>query len=124
MEQTDIRRLTPADLAQRPALVVIDVSFISLALVLPAALALAAPAATLVALIKPQFEVGRAHVGRGGVVRDIAAREAAVARITGLLDTAGATRLGLIDSPIEGGEGNVEYLIGARLGPAVQNSEP
>jgi 23S rRNA (cytidine1920-2'-O)/16S rRNA (cytidine1409-2'-O)-methyltransferase len=124
MEQTDIRRLTPADLTQAPDLVVIDVSFISLALVLPAALALAAPAATLVALIKPQFEVGRAHLGRGGVVRDAAAREAAVARIAGLLDTAGATRLGLIDSPIEGGDGNVEYLIGARLGPSAQNSEP
>lgn len=124
MERTDIRRLTPADLARRPDLVVIDVSFISLALVLPAALALAAPGATLVALIKPQFEVGRSHVGRGGVVRDVAAREAAVARITALLETAGASMLGLIESPIEGGDGNVEYLLGARLQAPSQNSEP
>ena len=113
MEGVDARALTAADFSAPPSLVVCDASFISLALVLPPALALAAPGAELAALIKPQFEVGRAHVGKG-VVRDAAARERACATISAMLTRLGWSVVGLAPSPIAGGDGNVEYLIGAR----------
>ncbi|MCZ8313937.1 TlyA family RNA methyltransferase [Phreatobacter sp.] len=111
MEGTDIRRLTPADMPALPDLAVIDVSFISLALVLPAVTALLAPAAELVALVKPQFEVGRAHVGKNGIVTDEAAREAAILRVRGVAERLGWRITGQIDSPIAGGDGNREVLI-------------
>ena len=82
-------------------------------MVLPTPLSLAAPQAELAALIKPQFEVGRAHVAKG-VVRDAAARERACAAVSDMLASLGWTILGLESSPIEGGDGNIEYLIGAR----------
>ena len=89
-------------------------SFISLTKALPVALELAAPGAWLVALIKPQFEVGPAHVGKGGVVRDEAARDAAVASVRDWLGGQRGWRVtGCIASPIKGGEGNVEFLLGA-----------
>ena len=91
-----------------------DLSFISLELALPPALLLAAPHAWLVALVKPQFEVGRAAIGKGGVVRDKDAREAAVAKIAALVTKCGWTILGHLESPIAGGDGNVEYLLAAR----------
>ncbi|MDE0058610.1 MAG: TlyA family RNA methyltransferase [Defluviicoccus sp.] len=96
--------------------VVCDASFIGLETILPAPLALAAPGAWLVALIKPQFEVGRGAVGKGGIVRDAAARDAACQRIAAWLAAREGWRvLGLIESPIEGAGGNREYLIaGAR----------
>lgn len=91
-----------------------DLSFISLEKALPPALGAAAAGATLVALVKPQFEVGRAAVGKGGVVRDPAAREAAVERIMAFLRTSGWPPLGAVESPIPGGDGNREWLVAAR----------
>ena len=77
-------------------------------------MALAAPGAWLAALIKPQFEVGRAHVGKGGIVRDAAARQAAVEAVAGWLASLGGWRIvGTIPSPIKGGSGNEEFLLGA-----------
>jgi 23S rRNA (cytidine1920-2'-O)/16S rRNA (cytidine1409-2'-O)-methyltransferase len=111
MEATDIRRIAPGDLPAVPDLAVIDVSFISLRLVLPAVTALVAPRAELVALVKPQFEVGRAHLGKNGIVTDAAARDAAVAGILGEAERVGWRITGMIDSPIAGGDGNREFLI-------------
>ncbi|MDP3547028.1 MAG: TlyA family rRNA (cytidine-2'-O)-methyltransferase, partial [Phreatobacter sp.] len=90
---------------------VIDVSFISLRLVLPAVSALLAPDAELVALIQPQFEVGRGHVGKNGIVTDDAARDAAVAAIRTEAEGLGWRIGGMIDSPISGGDGNREFLM-------------
>lgn len=114
-EGTDIRALAPADLDPRPDFASVDVSFISLRLVLPALPSLLERGGTLAALIKPQFEAGRERVGRGGIVRDAAIRDEVCASVRDLLLAMGGTILGLVPSPIEGGDGNVEYLIGARL---------
>ncbi len=114
LEQTDIRTLDAASLDPKPDLVVIDVSFISLKQVLPAALKLAARPAHLIALIKPQFEAGRAQLKKG-IVRDDAVRQQVRDEIAALLTSLGARVLGVIPSPIEGGDGNVEYLIGATI---------
>ncbi len=98
-------------------LIVCDASFIGLATVLPAALALAAPEAHLMALIKPQFEAAREDVEKGGVVRDPAVRHAVCDRVRDWLDgLAGWSVLGVTESPITGAEGNVEYLIAAYHG--------
>ncbi|MGA0530531.1 TlyA family RNA methyltransferase [Hansschlegelia sp. KR7-227] len=114
LEATDIRALAPSALPRRPDIVVVDVSFAPLAVALPPAAALAAPAATLVALVKPQFEVGRRDVGKGGIVKDEAARERAVAAAEALAATLGFAVLGVVPSPISGGDGNIEYLLAAR----------
>lgn len=115
LEAHDIRAIGPTSVHEPVDAIVADVSFISLTQALPPALALAAPHAWLVALIKPQFEVGREYVGKGGIVRDPAARAAAVARIENWLATLPGWRvLGTIQSPIAGGAGNIEHLIGAR----------
>ncbi|MDP2803475.1 MAG: TlyA family RNA methyltransferase [Phreatobacter sp.] len=111
MEATDIRKLTSADLPAVPDLAVIDVSFISLRLVLPAVTALLAAEADLIALVKPQFEVGRGHVGKNGIVTDVSAREAAVAGVRAEAERLGWRIGGLIDSPIAGGDGNREFLM-------------
>jgi 23S rRNA (cytidine1920-2'-O)/16S rRNA (cytidine1409-2'-O)-methyltransferase len=117
LEATDARTLDPSVIAEPVAAIVADVSFISLTLVLPAALALVAPGAWLVALIKPQFEAGRAGVGKSGIVRDVAARDAAVARVHEFIsEQSGWTVLGVMPSPIEGGGGNREFLLAARYG--------
>lgn len=114
MEGTDIRKLENTRLPARPDVVVIDVSFISLKLVLPPVLSLAAAPMHLLALIKPQFEAGRAAIGKGGIVRDKIAREAVLAGITDFIAAqAGWRCLASIDSPIAGGDGNVEYLLAA-----------
>ena len=114
LEQTDARELSFDLIAQTPDLIVCDASFIGLAKVLPAALALAGPGADLVTLVKPQFEMeSRGDVGRGGVVRDAAAREAAVARVRDWLESEGWTVRETADSPITGGDGNHEYLLWA-----------
>ena len=112
-EQTDARQLTAADFAAPITAITADVSFISLEKALPCVLALAAPGAWLVALIKPQFEVGRASVGKGGIVRDPAASVAAVTRIAAWLETSGWQVAGTLPSPITGGDGNQEFLIAA-----------
>lgn len=115
-EATDARALTKADFPEPPSFITCDVSFISLKLVLPTLLALAAPGAALIALIKPQFEVGPAFVVKG-IVKNEAARLRACADIEALLRNAGWMVAGLIPSPIEGADGNREYLIGAMNAP-------
>jgi len=112
LEATDIRTLSPDRFDAPPGLVTIDVSFISLKLVLPAALALAKPPAALVALIKPQFEAGRAALKKG-VVRDPAVHAAVCDDIAGFVASLGWRVRGVIPSPIAGGDGNWEFLLGA-----------
>jgi 23S rRNA (cytidine1920-2'-O)/16S rRNA (cytidine1409-2'-O)-methyltransferase len=114
LEGVDARSLTAALIPEPPGLVVCDASFIGLAKVLPAALDLAAPEADLIALVKPQFEVGPDHVGKGGLVRDSKARAQALADVAGFLTASGWGVLASADSPIQGGDGNSEYLLHAR----------
>jgi 23S rRNA (cytidine1920-2'-O)/16S rRNA (cytidine1409-2'-O)-methyltransferase len=117
MEKTNIRDITRAEIPDPVDLIVCDASFIGLRTALPAALALAAPGAHLAALIKPQFEVGKGRVGKGGIVRDPALHDEVRATIsTWLAEQPGWTVLGTTDSPIEGAEGNKEFLIGAQHG--------
>lgn len=114
MERTNARHLTADDIADLIDLIVCDASFISLKTVLPAALALAANGADLVALIKPQFEVGKGRVGKGGVVRDPALHAEVCADISTWLEALPGWRvMGITESPIKGPEGNIEFLIGA-----------
>jgi 23S rRNA (cytidine1920-2'-O)/16S rRNA (cytidine1409-2'-O)-methyltransferase len=110
MERTTIRHVTPQDLEYRPELIAIDVSFISLKLVLPPVVALAAQTCDIVALIKPQFEVGKGKVGKGGVVRDPAQREAVVAEISAFAAGLGLVTRDVVLSPVAGPAGNREYL--------------
>ena len=112
LEETDIRTLSPALLPDPPDLVVVDVSFISLKLVLPPALALARPPAQLIALIKPQFEAGRAHLKKG-VVRDPQVHQAVCEDISAFVAGLGWNVLGIIPSPVTGGNGNREFLLWA-----------
>jgi 23S rRNA (cytidine1920-2'-O)/16S rRNA (cytidine1409-2'-O)-methyltransferase len=115
LEKTDIRMLDPAQLAERPQLVTIDVSFISLMLVLPAAIALAARHAHVLALIKPQFEAPRASIKKG-IVRDPAVRQAVCAEIAAFAASLGSAGIRVIPSAIAGADGNAEFFIGATLG--------
>lgn len=117
-EGVDIRALDASALPQPPQVVVMDVSFAPLAVVLPAALALAAPAMTLVALVKPQFEGGKKDVGKGGVVKDEAVRRRVVEAAEDLVRALGLDVRGVVASPIAGGDGNVEYLLAAGRGVA------
>ncbi len=115
LERTNARYLTAAQVPDPVTLVTCDASFIGLGVVLPAPLALTAPGARLVALIKPQFEVGPDRVGKGGVVRDPALHRDACDRIARWLEARpGWTVLGLVESPIRGAAGNKEFLIAAR----------
>jgi 23S rRNA (cytidine1920-2'-O)/16S rRNA (cytidine1409-2'-O)-methyltransferase len=115
MEKTNIRDVTRAEIAEPIDLIVCDASFIGLRTALPAALALAAPGAHLVALIKPQFEVGRGRVGKGGIVREPELHKEVVDTISAWLgDQPNWTVFGVIDSPITGADGNKEFLIGGR----------
>lgn len=116
LEQTSARILTAEQIDRPCDWVVCDASFISLAKVLAVPLSLAAPDATLVALIKPQFEVGREEVGKGGVVRDAALHERVCEEVAGWLRSQGWTVRGLTESPIKGPEGNIEFLIWAARG--------
>ena len=114
LSDVDARNLDATLIPEPPDLIVSDVSFISLEKALPAALALAAPGAGLVCLVKPQFEVGREHVGKGGVVKDEAARANAVRDVAAFLDRSGWTVRGEAQSPVTGGDGNVEFLLWAQ----------
>ncbi|PWR20585.1 TlyA family RNA methyltransferase [Zavarzinia compransoris] len=114
MERTNARHLDAALIPEAVDLVVCDASFIGLEIVLPAALALTRPGARLVALIKPQFEVGKGRVGKGGVVREPELHQEVCERISAwVAGLPGWRVLGLAESPIKGPEGNVEFLIGA-----------
>jgi 23S rRNA (cytidine1920-2'-O)/16S rRNA (cytidine1409-2'-O)-methyltransferase len=119
MEKTNIRDVASARVPDPIDIVVCDASFIGLRTVLPAALALAASGAHLVALIKPQFEVGKGRVGKGGIVREPELHREVVDTIsTWLAAQPGWTVLGVTDSPITGADGNKEFLIAARYQPS------
>ncbi len=113
MEGMDARSLTPGHINPAPDLLVCDASFISLQKLLPIPLGLAASGAFLIALIKPQFEAGRALVGKG-IVRDPAVHAQVCSDIAAFVTSAGWAVRGIIPSPITGGDGNCEFLIGAR----------
>ena len=115
MEGTDIRSLEGKRLPVRPDVVVIDVSFISLKAVLPAALSLAAAPMQLLALIKPQFEGPRKH-SRGGIIRDAAVHREVCDDIAAFAASMGCTGIEVFPSQITGGDGNIEFFIGARRG--------
>jgi 23S rRNA (cytidine1920-2'-O)/16S rRNA (cytidine1409-2'-O)-methyltransferase len=117
LEATDARDLTASLIDAPVQLVVTDVSFIGLAKALPPALALAEDGADLVALVKPQFEVGPADVGRGGIVRDEAARQRALAEVQAFLVAAGWSVREVMDSPVAGRDGNREFLLWATKKP-------
>ncbi len=114
LEGVDARALDASVIPEPPGLIVCDASFIGLEKALPAALRLAAPGCDLVVLVKPQFEVGPARVGKGGVVKDPAARQDAQDGARRFLEASGWAVLACVDSPIEGADGNREYLIHAR----------
>lgn len=114
LERTNIRHLKPGSLEAAPDLAVIDASFIALDKVLPPTLALLTEDAEIVALIKPQFEVGRGNVGKGGVVRDPDLHRQVVENVRQLADQLGCEVLGLTDSPVLGPKGNREFLIHLR----------
>ncbi len=115
-ERENARHLTAAALGERVELVVGDLSFISLKLVLPAVREILAEGGAAILLVKPQFEVGRGEVGKGGVVRDDAARRAALDAVADSARALGFEVLGHAESPIEGPAGNREWLLGLRLG--------
>lgn len=124
LEKTNARHLSATQIPEPLDIIVCDASFIGLATVLPAALALAKPEAWAVALIKPQFEVGPALVGKGGVVKDPALHDAVCARIKDWFAAQpGWSVLGIVESPILGPEGNKEFLIAARRGEGFEGRQ-
>lgn len=116
LEGQDARALTTREITQPVTAIVADVSFISLEKVLPAVLEFATPGTWLVALVKPQFEAGREAIGKGGIVREVAAREAQADKIAAWIGGLPGWRVaGVVPSPIEGGSGNQEFLLGAEF---------
>jgi 23S rRNA (cytidine1920-2'-O)/16S rRNA (cytidine1409-2'-O)-methyltransferase len=117
LEKTNARYLTPQQVGETVDLVVMDVSFISATLVLPAVIAAAFPQSAerrgrqVIVLVKPQFEAGREQVGKGGIVRDPAVQKAAVEKVRHAVLALGCTQTDMIESPILGGEGNREFLL-------------
>ena len=110
-EGVNARYLQPEDFGHKFDLVVIDVSFISVTKILPAILSLISPNGSIITLIKPQFEVGRGQVGSGGIVRDESKRLRAVDEVNNAATSLGLKVVNLIESPIQGAEGNVEFLV-------------
>ena len=117
LDRTNVRDLTPAQVGEQPSFCSADLAFISLRTVAPALIAVVAPDADFVLLVKPQFEAGRARVGRGGIVRDPQVHAAVLTEVIAGLDTAGLGIIGLLASPLRGAGGNVEFLAHARKGP-------
>lgn len=113
-ENLNARDLTREEVPEAVDIIVTDVSFISLKLALPQALSLMSKGAELIALIKPQFEVGRERVGRGGIVSDPAQHARVCEEVAAFLDQQGWTVKGIAPSPVEGGDGNAEFLIAAK----------
>jgi len=117
IERTNIRYFKPDQLPEKVDLAVIDVSFISLTLVIPPVIPLLKPRGIIIALIKPQFEVGKGEVGKGGVVRDAQKQQVVVNKIVCFARERHLEQLGLIPSPIRGPKGNQEFLIAWRVKP-------
>jgi 23S rRNA (cytidine1920-2'-O)/16S rRNA (cytidine1409-2'-O)-methyltransferase len=120
-ERTNARLLVHGFLGPKPGetpltLLVMDVSFVSATLLLPAVLAAAGSLTEAIILVKPQFEAGREHVGKGGIVRDAAAHQLAIDKVTACVSALGGREIEVIDSPITGMEGNREFLLHAFLG--------
>ena len=124
MEKFNVRELRPGDLPEAPDLAVIDVSFISLRLILPPVSRVLKPDGEVLCLIKPQFEAGKAHVGKKGVVRDSAVHCRVLEELLLFFPTVGLWPVGLSWSPICGPEGNIEYLCHLRRQPAEARLEP
>ena len=119
LEHVNARSLTPPDLpaaARQFDIITVDVSFISLRHILPVLPPLMRDAADVIALVKPQFEAGRAEVGKGGIVRDEAVQRRVVEEVTAAADALGLTRIGVTESPIAGMEGNREFLVHLKAG--------
>lgn len=115
-EGVNARSLSPGDFPHLFDMIVVDVSFISLTLILPALAPLLLPSGDLICLVKPQFEVGAAHLGKGGIVRDPRARAEALERVAGAANALGLRETARMVSPIEGSDGNTEFLLHLRLG--------
>jgi 23S rRNA (cytidine1920-2'-O)/16S rRNA (cytidine1409-2'-O)-methyltransferase len=115
LERRNIRHLEPSDVPDPIQMAVVDVSFISLALVLPCVIRFLSRPATVVTLIKPQFEVGKGQVGRGGIVRDDTRRRGAAQRIIECAERLELACIGTLDSPVPGQKGNREILAGFRF---------
>jgi 23S rRNA (cytidine1920-2'-O)/16S rRNA (cytidine1409-2'-O)-methyltransferase len=113
-EGLNARDLEPEHMSEDVSLILCDVSFISLNIALPKALSLVKSGCELIALIKPQFEVGRSGIGRGGIVKDAVAHERVCVEVTAFLESSGWSVHGSIPSPMDGGDGNVEFLIAAK----------
>lgn len=120
LDGTNARDLDAAKIPQPPRAITADVSFIGLKVALPPALHLAAPDAWAVLLVKPQFEVGPRGVSRGGIVKDDSLRETVLADVTAWIKTTGWQVLGTMDSLIQGGDGNHEYLLAAKRAEGVR----
>lgn len=123
LEKTNIRHLKPETLGEVPDVAVIDASFISLDKVLPPTVELVQPGAILIALIKPQFEVGRGHVGKGGVVRDPEKHREVTEGVCRVAERLDLEVLGVTESPILGPKGNREFLICMRKGSRLERKE-
>jgi len=115
LERTNIRHLEKDRIPEPVDIATMDVSFISLSLVVPKIVEFLGDGSEIVALIKPQFEVGKGEVGKGGIVRDPLKRQAAVERVKAHFQSCGLRTVGIIESPILGQKGNVEYLIYAKM---------
>ena len=116
MDRVNVRHLQPEDIPESPSLAVIDVSFISLRLVLPVVLSILQQEAKIVALFKPQFEVGKGQVGKGGIVRDEWLRQQVLGGFLTFTQELGLSLVGVLDSPILGKKGNKEVLVGLKKG--------
>ncbi len=116
LERTNVRELRPDELPYRPGLIVADLSFISLTVVLPALASVAAPGATFLVLVKPQFEAGPKDVGSGGVVRDPSVWRRVLEQVLASFDAGGVPGVALMASPLPGPSGNIEFLLLARVG--------
>ena len=117
LERCNIRYLPVETIPEPIALVVIDVSFISLKLVLPCVVKFLSAQAIVIALVKPQFEAGRKQVGRGGIIRDDTVRQEVIDSVRSIAEALGFCCLGHLDSPVKGKSGNREMLLGLRWGP-------
>ncbi|TAJ08387.1 MAG: TlyA family RNA methyltransferase [Nitrospirae bacterium] len=117
LDRCNIRYLDPAAIPEPIDLAVIDVSFISLTLVLPCVVRFLREPAWVIALVKPQFEVGKGQVGRGGIVRDDAQRQAVTEKVLACAEGLGLVKIGVLDSPVPGQKGNREILVGWRYQP-------